>query len=176
MTSHKARRAIVIGSGFGGIAAAIRLQAGGIETVAFRNPDSTRVLIALNNSNAARNFQVAWRNQQFAYTLPAGAVATYKWTGGRPLAATPAAAEARLQVYPTVAGRELTLDYRSDAAQTLTAELLDATGRVVLRQPLSVRAGATKLTLNVTELPVGAYVLRVQTPEGSLNRRVLLLR
>lgn len=35
--------------------------------------------------------------------------------------------------YYVIAGRELTLDYRSDAVQTLTAELLDATGRMVLR-------------------------------------------
>ncbi|WP_285293670.1 phytoene desaturase [Aureimonas altamirensis] len=40
MTSHKARRAIVIGSGFGGIAAAIRLQAGGIETTVLERRDA----------------------------------------------------------------------------------------------------------------------------------------
>ena len=46
--------------------------AGAIETVAFRNPDSTRVLIALNNSNNTRTFQVAWRGEVFAYTLQGG--------------------------------------------------------------------------------------------------------
>jgi glucosylceramidase len=53
--------------------------AGGIETVAFRNPDGSKVLIALNNSNASNTFKVSWNAQSFNYTLPAGALATYKW-------------------------------------------------------------------------------------------------
>ena len=53
--------------------------AGGIETVAFRNPDGSKVLIALNNGNAAKTFKVSWNGQSFNYTLPAGALATYKW-------------------------------------------------------------------------------------------------
>ncbi|GAB3844245.1 ricin-type beta-trefoil lectin domain protein [Hymenobacter terrigena] len=53
--------------------------AGGIETVAFRNPDGSKVLIALNNSNASNTFKVSWNGQSFNYTLPAGALATYKW-------------------------------------------------------------------------------------------------
>ena len=40
MNSHQARRAIVIGSGFGGLAAAIRLQAGGIETTVVERRDA----------------------------------------------------------------------------------------------------------------------------------------
>jgi glucosylceramidase len=53
--------------------------AGSIETVAFRNPDGSKVLIALNNSAAAKTFKVQWNGQSFNYTLPAGALATYKW-------------------------------------------------------------------------------------------------
>jgi glucosylceramidase len=53
--------------------------AGGIETVAFRNPDGSKVLIALNNSNASNTFKVSWTGQSFNYTLPAGALATFKW-------------------------------------------------------------------------------------------------
>ena len=64
-------------------AGAVRISstsvAGGIETVAFRNPDGSRVLIALNNSNASKTFKVSWNGQYFNYTLPAGALATYKW-------------------------------------------------------------------------------------------------
>lgn len=53
--------------------------AGGIETVAFRNPDGSKVLIALNNSSTSNTFKVSWNGQSFNYTLPAGALATYKW-------------------------------------------------------------------------------------------------
>ena len=149
--------------------------AGALETVAFRNPDSTRVLIALNNSNSARTFRVAWRGQLFAYTLPAGAVATYKWAAGGALAAARPAADARLQVYPTVAGRELTLHYTSAGAQPLTTELVEATGRIVLAPaPFALRPGPNQLALDVMGVVPGAYVLRVRTAGEVLQRRILV--
>ncbi|QKG52992.1 RICIN domain-containing protein [Hymenobacter sp. BRD67] len=63
----------------GAVRIASNSVAGGIEDVAFKNPDGSRVLIALNNSSASNTFQVSWNGQSFTYTLPAGAVATYKW-------------------------------------------------------------------------------------------------
>jgi glucosylceramidase len=54
---------------------------GSIENVAFKNPDGSKVLIALNNGTASSTFNVKWGGQTFSYTLPAGAVATFKWTG-----------------------------------------------------------------------------------------------
>ncbi|MBF9239294.1 RICIN domain-containing protein [Hymenobacter sp. BT683] len=66
----------------GALRIASNSNAGGIETVAFRNPDGSKVLIALNNGNGASTFKVQWGSQSFNYTLPAGALATYKWNGG----------------------------------------------------------------------------------------------
>jgi glucosylceramidase len=63
--------------------------AGGIENVAFRNPDGSKVLIALNNGSAASTFKVVWNGQAFTTSLPAGAVATYKWAGGAVTASDP---------------------------------------------------------------------------------------
>lgn len=150
--------------------------AGAIETVAFRNPDSTRVLIALNNSGSARAFRVDWRGQSFAYTLPAGAVATYKWAPtGSALATSGPAPDARLRAYPTVAGHELTLAYDSPARQQVACELRDLNGRVVLRQTdLLVRSGPNTITLNTSTLASGAYVLRVLTADGPLSRRIII--
>ena len=51
----------------------------GIETVAFRNPDSSTVLIAVNTDVAERRFAVRWRGKTLLYALPAGAVATLRW-------------------------------------------------------------------------------------------------
>jgi glucosylceramidase len=56
-------------------------NAGAIETVAFKNPDGSKVLIALNNGSGSNTFNVQWNGQTFTYTLPAGALATYKWAG-----------------------------------------------------------------------------------------------
>lgn len=92
-----------------------------------------------------------------------------------PLATATAAAEARLQVYPTVADTELRLYYTAPASQQLTLSLLDLTGRMVARQPaLLVRAGENPLTLPVAALRAGVYLLRLETPTGALVRRVVV--
>jgi len=52
---------------------------GGIEDVAFANPDGSMVLFVLNSSMAAGPFAVSWHNMYFNYTLPAQSVATFVW-------------------------------------------------------------------------------------------------
>lgn len=52
---------------------------GSIEDVAFRNPDGSEVLIALNSAAESRSFLVRRSGKSFAYTLPAGAAATFVW-------------------------------------------------------------------------------------------------
>jgi glucosylceramidase len=54
---------------------------GGIQNVAFRNPDGTIVLVAVN-SGGTQNFQVSYGGQSFGYNLPAGAMATFTWPAG----------------------------------------------------------------------------------------------
>ncbi|GAB3650961.1 RICIN domain-containing protein [Glycomyces tarimensis] len=56
---------------------------GGIETVAFKNPDGTIALLALNAGASAADFTVSQGDRQFGYRLPAGAVATFTWSEGR---------------------------------------------------------------------------------------------
>ena len=53
---------------------------GGVENVAFRNPDGSIVLVAVN-SGGAQNFQVSYGGSSFGYQLPAGAMATFTWPG-----------------------------------------------------------------------------------------------
>jgi glucosylceramidase len=54
--------------------------AGPVENVAFRNPDGSIALLAYNSDGRnPRTFSVSWRGQAFSYTLPPGAVATFKW-------------------------------------------------------------------------------------------------
>ena len=53
---------------------------GGIENVAFRNPDGTIALVALN-TGGTQNFQVSYGGQSFGYNLPAGSMATFTWPG-----------------------------------------------------------------------------------------------
>ncbi|GGM85794.1 glucosylceramidase [Lentzea pudingi] len=53
---------------------------GGVQNVAFRNPDGRIVLVALN-TGGQQNFRVSYSGQTFGYTLPAGAMATFTWPG-----------------------------------------------------------------------------------------------
>lgn len=52
---------------------------GGIETVAFRNPDGAHALIVLNSPGKARTVGVRCSGRSFRFHLPAGAVATLRW-------------------------------------------------------------------------------------------------
>jgi glucosylceramidase len=53
---------------------------GGIENVAFRNPDGSIALVAVN-SGGTQNFQVSYGGSSFGYNLPAGSMATFTWPG-----------------------------------------------------------------------------------------------
>ncbi|TDO21336.1 glycoside hydrolase family 30 beta sandwich domain-containing protein [Pedobacter duraquae] len=55
--------------------------AGSIQNVAFKNSDGSKVLVASNSGNSQASFKVKWGSESFTYTLAAGAVATFKWTG-----------------------------------------------------------------------------------------------
>src|SRR5215472_8953539 len=54
-------------------------DSGGIEDVAFQNPDGSIVLLVLNGNNASHGFAVNWKGAYFNYTLPAQSVATFVW-------------------------------------------------------------------------------------------------
>ena len=63
-----------------------------IATVAFKNPDGSKALVAFNNSSGNQTFQIQWGTQSLSYSLPGYAAATFTWagtpTGSATLAAT----------------------------------------------------------------------------------------
>jgi glucosylceramidase len=58
-------------------------NANGIDDVAFQNPDGSKALIAFNNTGSSQNFKVQWGTQNFSYTLPSYAAATFTWSGSQ---------------------------------------------------------------------------------------------
>ncbi len=58
-------------------------EPGGIETVAYRNPDGSRVLLAFNGGAATKEMTVETEGRRFAYTLAPNAAATFRWRGSR---------------------------------------------------------------------------------------------
>ena len=64
------------------IASSTQPQAG-LHTVAFRNPDGSKALIAVNANESALPFTVRWGGQSFQYTLPRESIATLTWNGAQ---------------------------------------------------------------------------------------------
>ncbi|MFJ5778877.1 RICIN domain-containing protein [Streptomyces sp. NPDC093094] len=56
--------------------------AGGVQNVAFQNPDGSFAAYVVNTASSAQRFSLTEGGRTLAYTLPAGAVATVVWTGG----------------------------------------------------------------------------------------------
>jgi glucosylceramidase len=51
----------------------------GLDDVAFRNPDGSRMLVVYDNSKSSTRFAVAWRGRNFTYSLTSGATVTFRW-------------------------------------------------------------------------------------------------
>ncbi|MFE4599616.1 RICIN domain-containing protein [Kitasatospora indigofera] len=54
---------------------------GGLQNVAFLNPDGSRGDVVLNATSTTQHFSVSENGRSLAYDLPAGAVATFTWPG-----------------------------------------------------------------------------------------------
>jgi len=52
---------------------------GNLEDVAFRNPDSSLILLVVNSGGSPATFNIAWAGKYATYKLPAAAVATFRW-------------------------------------------------------------------------------------------------
>jgi Carbohydrate binding module (family 6)/F5/8 type C domain/Glycosyl hydrolase family 30 TIM-barrel domain/Glycosyl hydrolase family 30 beta sandwich domain len=70
------------------IASSTQPQAG-LHTTAFRNPDGSKVLIAVNANESALPLTVRWGGQSFQYTLPRESIATFTWNGAQGAPAVP---------------------------------------------------------------------------------------
>jgi len=69
--------------------ASTSFQYQGLESVAFQNPNGSKVLIVSNTSFTDKSFTVYWGNQGFFYSLPGTATATFTWEGEQPTVNTP---------------------------------------------------------------------------------------
>ncbi|MFG3256039.1 glycoside hydrolase family 30 beta sandwich domain-containing protein [Streptomyces sp. NPDC048172] len=54
---------------------------GGVQNVVFENPDGSRAAVVLNPTDETRRFSVTEGGKSAEYELPAGAVATFTWSG-----------------------------------------------------------------------------------------------
>ena len=69
--------------------ASTSFQYEGLESVAFQNPDDSKVLIVSNSYTTDKAFTVQWGDQSFVYTLPSGTIATFIWDGTQVVSSKP---------------------------------------------------------------------------------------
>ena len=53
----------------------------GFVSVAFKNPDDSKVLVVYNETRGPKSFQAVWGAQRFTYQLPSLSGATFTWSG-----------------------------------------------------------------------------------------------
>ncbi len=87
-------------------------------------------------------------------------------------ATDPIASDARL--YPNPASSEVVLESSWLTQGVTSVQIADMQGRFM--SVGTSRPSPTSLRLNVTNLPTGDYVLRVETEKGSLTRRMIVAR
>jgi len=73
-------------------------------------------------------------------------------------------------IYPNPAQSELSFVYKATIDDTkLYVEVLDVTGRVVMKQDEIVNAGSTTMTLNISSLANGNYIIRYNDLDAADN-------
>lgn len=129
-------------------------DANGIDTVAFKNPDASKVLVAFNNTTASASFRVQWGTQSFPYTLPAESAATFTWTGTQTGTGTmPATAEIQGSSYSTESG--LQTETTSDTTGGYDLGYL-TDGATAVYQNVDFGAGASQVNVREASAGTGA--------------------
>ncbi len=121
-----------------------------VVSAAFVNPDGSKALVAFNNAGTSQTFQVQWGSQNFSYTLPAFAAATFTWSGAQTGTANlPAKQQIQGASYSSQTGLEV-------------EETADTTGSYDLGY---LTDGATAVYQNV-DFGTGVSAVNVRTASG----------
>ena len=112
----------------------------------------------------------------YSFTLPATTAPGRFSLEFRPgtATATVAATATKLSVYPNPAHRSFTISLPLNAPQSAELVLVDALGRPVRRQSLLLSAAGASTPVDVRGLPVGVYVLKLQTGHQVLTQRLVI--
>ncbi len=79
-------------------------------------------------------------------------------------------------VYPNPASTRLMVSLSNDKYETITAQLLDITGRIVLNENKELANGLNNLEFNTANLTNGMYVLELRTAEKSLTTKIVIAK
>jgi glucosylceramidase len=129
----------------------------GIHDVAFRNPDGSIVVYALNDSSTDQTFNVKFAGKYVTYTLKAGAVATFLWNPTpAPVVTVSSQPNGMLVTAGQSASLDLTLQSLNGAATTVSLSCTGAPDKATCDvNPSSITvpangAAISKVTITTT--------------------------
>lgn len=76
-------------------------------------------------------------------------------------------------VYPNPGDGNYTMSYTGTTNETLTVEVVDVTGRVVQSSSWNVSAGNNTMSLDISGLTVGTYIVRLTGDSGTSSTKVM---
>ena len=136
---------------------------GGIENVAFKNPDGSKVLVVINAGSASNTFKVRWGGQSFSYTLPAGAVATFKWSG----TAGPTNTPAPTSTSTTVPTRSAFTQIEAESYNSQVGTQLETTSDTGGGQDVGFTDSSDYLVFNNIDFGSGANSVQLRLASGA---------
>jgi len=153
-----------------------------------QNSGTTSEFITYNTSNVASNWYAyvygynGASSSTFCYslriTLSSSAFRTDGSTDGETteFEIPVQAAESGFVLFPNPTNGELTLDVRMDAERAVNVSVVDLTGRTISRNAYNLQQEQNRITMDVSALPSGMYVVRVENGETVGTQKLTIAR
>ncbi|MEZ5045293.1 MAG: Ig-like domain-containing protein [Saprospiraceae bacterium] len=82
----------------------------------------------------------------------------------------------KLNIYPNPTQDEVNIALHVDKAQAMQLTFYDANGKAVLSDQVGLEEGQNQLQYRTHDLPEGVYIIRLQTPDELLYRKLMVIR
>lgn len=129
-----------------------------------------------NSDTETKSITVSYGNWQQNITLTGREVFLCKFPLGSLISAVTAPAIFKLVTYPNPTAGQLNCRFESSEQLAGVMELVDATGRVCLREPCNINIGQQTYRLNLNNVADGLYFLRLSAGNYQVITKVLLLK
>ncbi len=78
--------------------------------------------------------------------------------------------------YPNPAQSLLNIDFEAHRNGTLDLQLIDITGRAVIKRSMNVTHGKNEIEINVSQIPAGLYFIQLGTGQGAVVKKAVISR
>ncbi len=80
----------------------------------------------------------------------------------------------KLELYPNPVENSLNVEFTAKESTNIEFKLLDVSGRTVMEKPYFAASGINKLTIDLSGVSNGVYLLNLNTEAGNLNYKIVV--